>query len=427
MQARLAVLGVQLCSPLWFGASDALAQQALPGWPAAVRAEVSYTGDVFQPTSGGLSRKSVYLDNVDLLLDLDLGELLDAGKTSFRLHVQSNRGSSVSARVGDLQGVSNIEAPTEWRLYEAWIEHNLVPGRVSVLAGVYDLNAEFDVIPVAGDFLNSSFGFGPDFSLTGLNGPSTFPLTTLGVRMKARPLGVVLFQFAVLDGSPGDPADPERSRFALGDGEGALIAWEVGYTRAAPGVVAVLDEPPSRVQEGGRRIGRGRTVQRLRTKLALGGWSYTGDFDSWDPEKPPAKSWGLYLLGERLIYKGPEGESGLSMFGRAGTARDRVNRLGLYLGGGAVYTGLLPDREEDVVALGVAHARNGSPFVRARRLAGEPVERAETVVEFSYKAQLDETFQLQPSLQWVLNPGMEPGVENALVFGLRGMATLELP
>jgi porin len=348
------------------------------------------------------------------------------GTASVRLHVQSNRGSSISERVGDLQGVSNIEAPTEWRLYEFWVEHNLLPGRLSVLAGVYDVNAEFDVVPVAGDFLNSSFGFGPDVSLTGINGPSTFPLTTLGLRIKARPLPRVYAALAVLDGSPGDPTQPDRSRFDLGDGEGALIAVELGYTRAAPGVVAIFDEPPSRVQTGGRRIGRGRTVQRQRSKVAVGGWTYTRDFERWQPGEL-AKSWGVYALGERLVYRGSHGDNGLSLFARAGTASDEVNQLSFYLGGGAVYSGIIPSRPNDVVQLGVAHARNGSPFLRALEADGDQLERAETVVEFGYRAQLGAFFSLQPDVQYVINPGMDRQLDNALVLGIRGMATLELP
>lgn len=408
-------------------ATAAQAPVKVPGWPNGVRAELFYVGDLFAPTTGGLSRKAVYLDNLDLMLDLDLEVLLNARKTSLRVHVQSNRGSSASARVGDFQGLSNIEAPSEWRLYEAWIEHNLLPGRLSVLAGVYDLNAEFDVIRVAGDFLNSSFGFGPDFSSTGINGPSTFPLTTLGVRLTLRPHPSIFGKLAVMDGSPGDPADPDRSRFALGKGEGALIAWEVGYNQAAPGVTVVKDEPPSRVQEGGRRIGRSRTVQRAQMKLGLGGWAYTRDFDAFEVGEAAQTSWGLYALAERLLYVEPGDAGSLSAFVRAGTANADVNRLSAYLGGGLVYTGPLPGRADDLLGFGVAHARNGSPFLRALEADGALMERAETALEAIYMLQLGEFFQLEPNLQWIVNPGMDPGVDNALVLGLRLRASLSLP
>ena len=80
-----------------------------------------------------------------------------------------------------------------------------------------------------------------------------------------------------------------------------------------------------------------------------------------------------------------------------------------------------------MAGFGVAHARNGSPFLASRSSAGEHFERAETVVELSYRFQLSDLFHVQPNLQWVIRPGTDPNVEDSLVFGLRGMVTAELP
>jgi hypothetical protein len=63
------------------------------------------------------------------------------------------------------------------------------------------------------------------------------------------------------------------------------------------------------------------------------------------------------------------------LFARAGTASDEVNQLSFYIGGGAVYSGIIPSRSDDVAQLGVAHARNGSPFLRAPDPEGDQLER----------------------------------------------------
>lgn len=388
--------------------------------PFGLHAEIGYTVDVLGAARGGRSGTATYFDNVDLMLSADLEELFGTGKSTLRAHVQSNRGSSPSMAVGDFQGLSNIEAPTNWRLYELWIEHNLIPGRVSLLGGIYDLNAEFDVVPVAGDFVNSSFGFGPDYSATGLAGPSTFPLTSVAIRVKARPVDRVYVQLSVADGAPGDPAVPTRSRFALGRNEGALISWEIGYRRTAPGVPVVLDEPPTRVQDGGRRIGRGRLSERLRTKMALGGWVYTRDFDRWDGGGMGA-SRGAYVLGEQLVLGGDD--RALSVFGRGGLASAAVNQLSAYVGAGLVVTGAIAGRANDVVGVGVALARNGSPFLDAQVEALSNRDRAETAVEVFYSLQINDAIRLQPDVQWILSPGMRPSLANAMVLGVRGMIT----
>jgi porin len=47
---------------------------------------------------------------------------------------------------------------------------------------VYDVNVEFSVLPGAGDSVNGPFGFGPEYSLSGVAGPGTVPTTGLARR-----------------------------------------------------------------------------------------------------------------------------------------------------------------------------------------------------------------------------------------------------
>ncbi len=399
-----------------------------PPQPPPAHVELGYAADAFLPAQGGSSGNPIALDNLDLLLHLNLGALLGLRGTSLQLHIQSNRGGSVSSEVGDLQCISNIEAPAEWRLYEAWLEQQIGP-RLSILAGVYDINSEFDVIPAAGDFLNGSFGFGPEYALSGDVGPSTYPATSLAARIKVRLTPSLYGLFGVSDGAPDRPG---ASRFSLDDWAGALLSFEAGYTRLlsaffpAPHVVPQRPEP----RRGGRgmdrglhrrqrgRIGRGSLIEEMSTKVAIGAWAYTERFQAWTPDQPGGRSWGLYVLGEQLLHRNRDGTGGLSGFARVGTASDAVNQLDLYLGGGLAYRGALPGRPDDVAGLGMAHARNGSPFRQAQRKAGLPTKGAETVLELTYRAQLGRFFVVQPDLQWIVNPGMDPGVANALVFGL---------
>jgi porin len=401
-----------------------------------IQVELGYAVDLFKPARGGSSQDPVAVDNLDLLLHLSLNPLLGLRRTSIRVHVQSNRWGSVSSRVGALQGLSNLEAPREWRLYEAWIGHQFGSPRVSVLAGVYDVNAEFDVIPGAGDFLNSSFGFGPEYSLGGFAGPSTHPTTGLATRLRVEPFPTIYGLLGVSEGIPGDQGG---DRYSLDDQEGVLVSIEAGYARPLSGASQISD-PTLRTERRGpgaagrpllrgqkRLIGRGRRIESVRTKVSVGGWVYTRRLEAWAPEESLGRSWGLYLLGEQLLHQESDGTGELSGFARVGTAASGVHRLDLSLGGGLVYRGALPGRPDDVAGVGIAYARNGSPFLRAQRRVGNPIEQAETVLELTYRAEFGRLFLLQPDLQWVKDPGMDPGVADALVFGLRGHVLLEYP
>jgi porin len=101
--------------------------------------------------------------------------------------------------------------------------------------------------------------------------------------------------------------------------------------------------------------------------------------------------------------------------------------LDLSVGGGLLYEGIVPNRPDDVVGLGITHARNGSPFLQMRRDAGIPTERGETVVELTYRAELGGLMVLQPDIQWIRNPGMDPAVGDALLLGLRAHVLLTFP
>lgn len=420
---RVAAVLMALCtgavSPGELFAQEGAASTLNRPLPRGLRAEAVYTGEIMGPASGGREQEPVYLDNLDLALELDLEDLIGVPTAVVRAHVQSNRGDSPSSRVGDFQVASNIEAPSGWRLYELWAEVNPVPRRVSLLAGVYDVNAEFDVIPSAALFLNSSFGIGADYATAGLSGPPTFPLTSLGARIRARPTCCVYAALSVMDGAPGHPAHPSRSRFALAGDEGALLSWEIGHTRP--------EEPLTRPSEVALRVGRRRATGHLETKLAAGGWLFTRGAATYGSGGSTEKSWGVYGLAQQQVLEEPDDRGRLSVFGRLGVTNDEVERIGVYAGGGAVYTGVVPGRPGDAAGLGVAHARNGSPFLRSRRTTGARVERAETVVELTYRLRLSDRLSFQPDLQWIVDPGMAPDVDDALVVGLRGSAGLTLP
>ena len=132
----------------------------------------------FSDLSGGRQQGTTYLDNVNLQLTLDAQRLMGWPGATVFVYGLGLHGGHPSAFIGDAQGVSNIEASAKWTLEEAWIQQSLLANRFSVLIGRYDLNSEFYRLQSANLFLNSSLGIGPEFSLSGREGPSIFPYTS---------------------------------------------------------------------------------------------------------------------------------------------------------------------------------------------------------------------------------------------------------
>jgi hypothetical protein len=238
-------------SLLAFAASASAQDQRPTGYPRSanerpnhpVTVSAVYTADIRDNVDGGVKRGTRCLDNIDLQLAIDADRLIGwHGARLFAYGIYDN-GVSISRLVGDVQTISNIETSVRAaRLFEAWLEQDIGTS-ASIKAGLYNLNSEFDTTQSGGLFLISSHGIGPDFSQSGRNGPSIFPITSLAIRGEVKLAEHWLGRLAVLDGVPGDTEHPRRTAIKLSDRDGALIVSEVNYlkggTKAAFGVLGV--------------------------------------------------------------------------------------------------------------------------------------------------------------------------------------------
>lgn len=279
-----------------------------------IKLETVFTGEAFANLAGGIDTGAVFLDNFDLTLTADLDKLLGWRNTTLFLYGLGDQGRNPSELAGDAQGISSIAAYSTWKLYEAWLQHKFQKARLSLLAGFYDLNSEFDSLETANYFLNPSHGIGPEFAKSGKNGPSIFPTTTIGVRVKWFPSPGFYLQSVLLNGLAGDPDDPSGTHLIVGHHNGVLYASEAAY----------LSRPSSTGRERRRRLGR-LSSTRYTSKIAIGGWFYTARFDALYDREPAgnpvqlSSSHGVYAIAERRIW-GPAGapDQGLTVFGRLG-------------------------------------------------------------------------------------------------------------
>lgn len=354
----------------------------------------------------GVRRRTESLSAWDLTLRLDPEPLLGwKGATLFVHGLGLSSTGSPSENAGDVQTLDHIDAPEEWKLYEAWLEQELLGGRLSLLGGLYDVAGEFDVLESAALFVNSSFGTGKDFSQSGKNGPSIFPATSLGVRVGAKPAERGYARLAVLDGVPCDPDDDHYGDgvFALSSEDGVFLVGEIGYAA------------------GGEDAGAAPY-----TKVGLGGWLYSAEFDRVDGAGPDGAasqrrgSYGAYLLAERVLYREPgEPGRGLAAFARVGFAESGVNPVGFYAGCGAVYTGWFRAQPLDQVGLGVAAAFAGDALERAASDDGVDLRAAEVAIELTYRFQVTPWLAVQPDLQVIVDPGFDPELGDAVALGVR--------
>lgn len=320
--------------------------------------------------------------------DLDAAARFDLSGLGWRggrahVHARATAGASISERVAVLQSVSSMEGPDAARVFEAWIEQRFAAGRASLRGGLYDLNTEFYTTGPGGLFVNSAHGIGPDITQSGRRGPSTYPVTGLGARLRVD-AGAATVLLGVVDGVPGTSRHPGRPSLRLTRAEGAMLIAEGAVT-----------------PRGGR--------------VAVGAWGYTREAERLDGGgTAPAR--GAYVV----VATAPRPFAGttLAAYGRLGTATPEVHVIGTAWGGGITATGIA-GRQDDALGLGVAAVHTS-----AAARAAAALDDMETVLELTYSLALTPSLRVQPDVQWTLGAGAVSGMR-AWVFGIRIAAALE--
>jgi len=336
---------------------------------SGITLEGVYTGEFVRNFAGGtLNRKSfIYEDNLDLMLTLDTEKLrLWPGGTLFAYGLRNHGGDPSADLIGDLQTASNIEAPDHFSIQELWYEQNLADGAFSLLFGLHDMNSEFYVSNYGALFINSSFGIGPE--LSGNVPSSIFPKAGLSVRVHIRPIDAAYVQAAVFDG------DPATRR--LKASEGKMAIFEAG-------------------------------IEGERGSYKAGYWLHTADktFNN----QTFKNDYGVYLIADQEIMR-LEDDTAIGAFIQWGWVPDVRNEITGYFGGGLHMHGLLPARDEDDLGIAVARADTHAS--------------AETALELTYRLVLTPWLAIQPSFQWILNPGGDATIKTAKVGLFRFETTL---
>lgn len=313
------------------------------------------------------------------------------GAPGWSAHAQLFRfdGQQLSDHIGDIQTADSIEAVPLTRLFEAWIGRQWGDKNRSLALrlGLIDLNGQFDTTDVAGLFVNSSHGIGPDLSRSGSNGPSIYPVSALGTTITVVPNRRVTLRAGIFDGVPGDPARPR-----------AFVAQRLGGRDGILGI-AQLDYQLS-----------------TESRVELGAWRYSSKLEGIDGD--PARDEGVYASLEAPLPGLPR----TSMWIRLGIAEPRAQMVTGYMGLGLVRTGLLPERKEDRLGLAIAHAIVRTPSAEPKRPAD-----AETSFEGSYQLKLSERFAAQPDVQYIIHPAGAVHARSALSLGLRFIVTTGWP
>lgn len=98
-----------------------------------------------------------------------------------------------------------------------------------------------------------------------------------------------------------------------------------------------------------------------------------------------------------MLWENADHKHQIGAFLQLGISEQQVNRFGSYAGAGITAGGLIAGRPNDEIGFGVASARNGFSYMRSQRRMGLPVNRAETAIEATYLAQINDSLAILAS------------------------------
>ena len=372
--------------------------------------------DVLGNPIGGRHRAVRESDELALSLTADLDRLAGWAGGRFHLSFSMRSGTSLSDRdIGNVFTVAQVCCGHTYRLVNVALEQSLFEDRVSLRWGRITAGDEFLSSPLYGNFVQGAFNANPIGIL--FNVPMTvYPTATWGMRARVRPISQLSMMAGVYNGDP-----------TLGDNDKHGVDWTMRGPLFAIGEIGLHlnQEPFATGLPGNYKIGgyylAGKVPDQRRDihggSIALSGLS---------PQMHSGNG-GFFILLDQMIYRdGGEGsQRGLTPFVSLLFAPDSsVNTMPFFANGGLVYRGLFPSRPHDTAAFGVAYGAFSSQRARSQRDArsagsGAGIQKYEVALELTYIVQATKWLQVQPDLQYIINPGGTGKIPNALVLGFQ--------
>lgn len=336
----------------------------------------------------------------------------------FNVSLLNIHGKNLSAdNLQTLQTASGIESDPATRLWEAWYDQKFLDeDRLDVKVGQISIDQEFMVSSNALYFVNTMFGWPalPSYDMPG--GGNAYPLSALGARISARPVDGVTVLAGVFNGTPLGSNGNNLHGTSFPWSGGKLYIAEMQFAYPALG---------SMVEPG--------QSQPLGWTYRLGAWYNTrNDFSAISAAGQDAGiqysgNYAVYAVADKLVWRDPlDPNRTVAVFGRVmGTPLTDRNLVDFSMNAGLVFHSPFRNRAADTfgVGMGYTHVSNQAPQQVLQNL--DSIPRGEGFVELTYQYQLKPWIQIQPDIQYVVNPGAgvvdtgDTRIKNELVVGVR--------
>ena len=346
--------------------------------------ESSFTLDYSKNFMGGANTEGDTSRHLfDFRINLDTAPLFHLDGGTFSVDFQNQAGTNGSDDLGDLQGFDNMDADGRTQISELWYEQFLFDKKVRIKVGKVDANTEFAAPESGTEFLNSSFGYSP--SITAF---PTYPDQALSANIFVYPTPWLYLGYGVYDGDAVGDHPPHTAWTGPSD-------W---FQIAEIGVKWALAD------------------NTLPGRFAGGVFYDNADFATFNGRTQSGTA-GAYFIAEQKLfhtnYYAKDDERGVYAFAQWSFGDEEVNDIRQHLGGGIRWVGPYPKENPDSLGVGFTTAFTSDA-------AGSPYsEDSETAIETYYNFQATSYLSVKPDLQYIIHPGGDAALDDALVATLR--------
>ncbi len=397
----------------WFGLRDKLADKG-------ITFSSSYVFDVLGNPVGGKKHSVVYDHSMGLDMFVNLQTLAGLKGTKFHISGLYRYGHNLSQRyIKNSFTASSIFGSEEVKLYAVEFEQSFLGDRLNIKLGRTSAGDDFAHSPLYWVAVNNAIDGNP-ISLP-INLPFlTYPNATWGARVRIEYLKDLYTMTGIYNGDSRVGRDNlHGADFTMKFNRGLLFCQEFSYT------------PNTKPESKG-----------LPGNYKIGGYAYTGkSSDLYEdgngnsyiltglPQRQRRGNYGFYAHADQMVYR--EGSSqdknpqGLTPFIVATLAPGNVNQIPFFLDGGLLYTGLIPERDNDTASFGFGYGKWSASLANSVRddefVNGASIKpkKYELMLDFSYKIAINGWLFIQPDIQYIANTGGAQNNESALVVGSR--------
>lgn len=392
------VMEYERASGNWFGLRDTLEARG-------IGPSVTYTADIAGNPVGGKNRNGfTYADNFAFACLIETEKLFGWHGGYFMISALQRDGSSLSQKnIGNQFTVQQLYGGQTFHWYQLSYQQDFWNDRLRFKVGRIAVGDDFATSPLYWLYMNNGIDGTPQ--AIPVNGKtSIYPNATWGSYLRTQLPSEMLLKLGIYQAVPQFSVHGLNWDFYPSNGVMLLgqYEWTPEFFKSSFSNTLAKDVPTG-----------------FQGHYWMGGYYSSMEYPQFNSASQIPNAYGFYWHADQTVYRPePTTNKGLVLWSAyALSPQQNISLLPFQVNAGAIYTGLIPGRDKDLMVLGAAYGDFSSSYSGAQEALGNGGRTYELMYEWGYRIMLTKFAYFQPDLQWIITPGGNASIPNALVLG----------